>query len=172
MATPHVGVPLPQRTTDYVRVVYAKVAEPVSVTCLSANVVGTKMHFGVRNSIPCIRDYTECAGCKQHLKKLWYGWVLGTDRIKRGTVLVQMTEAAVRNCAALADSRVDLRGAKIDLERIADANGSIVVASVIVNTWADHSKKPDPDVWAALMRFYRIELPTTTFGPHDEWGEV
>ncbi len=171
MATPQVGVPLPERTTDYVRVVYPRVERPVSCTSLSATVLGVKMHWAEKNSFPCIRDYDSCPWCKQNLRKLWYGWILATDHVKRGTVLVQLTETAVRANAQLCNPSVDLRGAKIELERIADKDGSCVVARVTVNTWSDHSRKAIPDVWAALMRFYKIELPQLGDDYHESQGE-
>lgn len=171
MATPQVGIPLPERKTDFVRIVYPKVGKPVFCTSLSSRVFGVKMHWAGKHSLPCLRGCAECSGCKLNLHKLWYGWILATVNGMNGNCLVQLTETAVRCVAELRDSRYDLRSAKIVAERIADANGSTVRATVTLNTWKDHSKTPDPDVWAALMRFYKIDLPTTTFGPHGEGEE-
>lgn len=158
MATPQVGVPLPKRNGSHVRIVYPRVGFPVEAMSHSSAVVGTMMHWGEKNSFPCIKSVAECPWCKSGLRKVWYGWLFGLDRIKGGFALIQLTETAVRSSPFLSDSSIDLRGAKVELDRLADAKGSTVRAKVTVNTWKDNSRADEPDVFALLLRFYKIPL--------------
>lgn len=168
MATPQVSVPLPERNSSHVRIVYPKVGYPVSAQSHSSAVVGIMMHWGENNSFPCIRAIGHCPWCKLELRKIWYGWLFGLDLLKRGPVLIQLTETAVRSSLVLSDKGNDLRGAKIELNRVSDGKGSTVRATVTVNTWSERVRNADPDVFAHLLRFYKIDPPHTVFGPHDE----
>ena len=159
MATPHVSVPLPERSGSYVRVLYARVGFHVSFLSHSSKVFGVIMHWGPKHSFPCVREVMQCPWCKQPWKKLWYGWLYGIDQVKRGPALLQLTEGAVRSSAALSDSSVDLRGAKIELERISDSKGSNVQARTVLNGWDHRPKAEEPDVFLHLLRFYKIEVP-------------
>lgn len=159
MATPQGSIPLPERNSSYVRVVYARVGFPVCCTSLSSRVVGRFMHFGDKHSHPCIRDLTQCPWCEIRLRKLWYGWLYGIDQIKRGPALIQLTETAVRGSTQLSDGGIDLRGAKIELQRLTDGKGSTVRAAVSLNTWADRNHdKEEPNVLQHLLRFYKLDV--------------
>lgn len=159
MATPHVDVPLPERTTSKLRIVYPRVGEPITAVSHSSKVRGVMMHWGEKNSFPCIRDVAHCPWCEIRLRKLWYGWIVGVETQKRGRALIQLTESAVRSSLNLSDSNVDLRGARIELSRVASGKGSFVRAGVTVCSWKDYSQHDDPDVFALLLAFYKIQLP-------------
>lgn len=158
MATPHVSVPLPQRDSGKLRIVYPRLNDPVTFISRSSKVCGTHMHWGERNSFPCVRHLAPCPCNGRKIKTLWYGWLLGVEPNKRGRVLLQLTESAVWSSEILKDERVDLRGAKINLQRVAMKQGTIVKSTTTLEDWKDHSKEPDPDVFAALLEFYKIEI--------------
>lgn len=173
MATPHRGVPLPERTTQYVRVLYARANTPVSFLSHSTTVYGHLMHFGAHNSYPCIREYTSCPWCKDGLRKLWYGWLYGADLLKRGKALLQLTETAVRNNAYLRDPAEDLRGTKIDLVRVTDGKGSFVRAIVKMAYSRVPADLEEPDTLGKLFEFYKLAAfltrsPFTQEESHDE----
>lgn len=156
MATPQRGVPLPERTTPYVRVLYAKVDTSVSFLCYSPQVVGHMMHWGEKQSFPCVRDYTTCPYCGDGLRKLWYGWLVGSDLLKRGKALLQLTETAVRNNVYLSNPNEDLRGAKIELVRVTDGKGSYVKA-VVSKGYCTRAVPPEsPNVTQHLFDFYKL----------------
>lgn len=156
LATPLRGQPLPVRETPYVRVVYPRPEQPCQVISVSSNVVGVLMHWGANNSYPCIKEYTTCPWCKDGLRKLWYGWLIGADQIRKGRVLLQLTEGAVRNNPYLADPAEDLRGARIDLTRVKDGKASYVRAVVKMNYARVDLQRDEPDVIRELYGFYKL----------------
>lgn len=114
------------------------------------------MHWGDNHSELCVSPEMHCAWCKARYVKLWYGWLFGVDKVKGGSALLQLTATAVRQSMSLSDPKVNLRGAKIELFRSADATGSAVSARVTLHPSPERLPGEEPDVLAHLMRFYRI----------------
>jgi hypothetical protein len=171
VATPQRGVPLPERTSSCVRILWARAGQSVSCISFNSQVVGRIMHWGEGHSELCVSDLMDCAWCRQGARKLWYGWVFGRDPVKNSPVLLQLTETAVRSNLSLRDPGVDLRGARIELYRQSDGKGSTVGARVTLGHLTRGLPKDEPDVLAHLMRFYR--LPAYPSGRDDlpERGE-
>jgi len=171
VATPLNGVPLPERTGGKLRIAYPRLNEPINAISHSSKVHGTLMHWGERNSFPCIKHLAPCPCNGRKLKTLWYGWLIGVEQHKRGRVLIQLSEAAVKSSLVLSDGRIDLRGAKIKLERIPIKQGTLVRSSVTLEDWKDHTSQADPDVFELLLQFYKIEIRHWAAADQVEGGE-
>lgn len=172
MATPRVNVPLPERTTNGLRIIYPRQADPITAVSYSSRITGIMMHWGALNSFPCTKLFMPCVCQSQQVKTLWYGWLACREKDKRGRCLMQLTESAVKSSLVLSDSRIDLRGATVILTRISSGQGSIVRSKVTLEDWKDHSGEEDPDVFALLCSFYKIRLPQLGDDYQAEGGEV
>lgn len=171
MATPIQSVPLPERTTHFVRVLWARSTHLTKFTSWNKAVVGRWMHWGDKHSELCLKPEMMCPHCQAGKTKLWYGWLFGRDEVKGGSALLQITATAVRENMSLRDPAQDLRGATIELTRLQDRTGSLVTASVKLYRMPERYTDQEPDTLAHLLRFYKIRLPAIAATHQADEGE-
>lgn len=156
MKPPMSPVPLPERDKSFLRIVWARAGTVERAYSFSPAVVGRFMHWCNGRTMPCLEPDAGCAWCLERVARRWYGWLYGHSINHQCPCLIQLTEQSVRECVLLRDPGVNLAGALVELTRSNSARNSVVKASVTLNKASGRIPAGEPDVFAHMMRFFKL----------------
>lgn len=148
-------VPLPQNDLGpIIPVIRAPARDQIRVTCLSDRLHGVLTHWVEKREMPCACLWGGpcdlCSSCSGVAR--WTGWIAVWDALRRGTRLLALPAAAVRNCPELGEHEGQLRGLVLAVGRIRPGPQ----APVYVRITGRHSGAipPAPSVAASLVRLW------------------
>jgi len=172
-----VGSPLtpaqfPGTPGNHVKIVWPRLSRPLSVLCLSRTWVGLWSHWMDGRSHPCLAP-SGCPGCEHESgTKHWAAYLTCWDQTIPGKGVLMLPKIVIADSLVLRDPFTDLRGAKLDCERLGGKANGPVSCKVRFGVAVPPPDAEEPDTLGILCKIWSVMFPRSfkPFKP-EEGGE-
>jgi hypothetical protein len=137
-----------------------KAKQKTTVMILSRTLWGCFIHWDGKRSSPCIKLKALCDGCRAGKPKRWRAYLHVYDLHNRKEEFLELTEGAARQLLDQLPAGIELRGERVQFERLAGDQARVHVTALIrvdLPEWLPVEKSP----LKTLCDLWGVKVTTT-----------